>query len=87
MAVVSCLLCDTISEIFFFTFSPSCRIPLSIPADAGTGRGILTCCAVVLNQAEVHKGVVQAVFVHIVGHIVGGGFGFRAAAAQSHAVP
>lgn len=41
MAVVSCLLCDTISEIFFFTFSPSCRIPLSIPADAGTGRGIL----------------------------------------------
>lgn len=35
-----------------------------------------------LNQAEVHKGVVQAVFVHI----VGGGFGFRAAAAQSHAV-
>ena len=39
------------------------------------------------DQAEVHKGVVQAVFVHIVGHIVGGGFGFRAAAAQSHAVP
>ena len=35
------------------------------------------------DQAEVHKGVVQAVFVYI----VGGGFGFRAAAAQSHAVP
>ena len=31
------------TEIFFFTFSPSCRIPLSIPADAGTGRGILAC--------------------------------------------
>ena len=40
-----------------------------------------------VKSAEVHKGVVQAVFVHIVGHIVGGGFGFRAAAAQSHAVP
>ena len=40
-----------------------------------------------LNQDEVDKGVVQAVFVHIVGHIVVGGFGFRAAAAQSHAVP